>query len=80
MKTAEEIGSRILVTLTAQTERNKQVGILKRARISQVLAANAGSENWSAARICTLLGRSQKLRTVQKHLKILRAQSSVLRD
>jgi hypothetical protein len=82
MKTAEEIGRTILAVLAAQAARNKNAAISLRAEICDVLIKHQLSKRLSARKVLTLLTRdpAPKLRTVHKHLKILRAQSSVMRD
>lgn len=81
MKTAEEIGRQILATLRKQAIRNRQAADAMREQIRAVLARHGEPAQLSAYEV-----RSQlrivplpSLRTIQDHLKIIRAALSVSR-
>ena len=81
MSTAEEIGTRVLATLAAQAERKRQAGAALRAEINAVLISIATPERLTAKQILKLLRRSPppSLRSIQEHVRSIRASSSVPR-
>jgi hypothetical protein len=81
MRTAEDIGIKILATLGAQAERKRQAGIALREAIEAVISAHTGPKRLTAKQVSKLLVRSPvpSLRSIQEHMKLIRASSSVPR-
>ena len=74
-----KLGERMLANLAAQAARNRQVGAALRAEIGAVMARHSGPKPMTAQQIREALSRKNppSVRRIQKHLKILRAPSSV---
>jgi hypothetical protein len=79
---AEAIGARVLATLRLQADRNRQAAEVMREKIRRVLAEQAEPRALSARNVRAQLPVAIRpsLRTVQEHLKNIRAGSSVSRD
>lgn len=79
MSTLAEIGAKVLANLGAQAERNRQVGLLLRAEIQALMLKHSGSKPITAQEVRSSLSRENlpSLRRIQKHLRVLRAPSSV---
>ncbi len=78
MSTAEEIGERVLATLRAQANVNRQSAAALRSQVLAVLAQHPGATA-SAVRARLDVDPLPSLRTVQEHLRAIRAASSVSR-
>jgi DNA-binding SARP family transcriptional activator len=74
-----EIGERILAPLIAQSARNRQRGDVLRAEIQALIDRHPGPKPMTAQQIRAALSRENppSVRRIQKHLKLLRAPSSV---
>jgi hypothetical protein len=79
--TAEEIGARVLATLAAQAERNRQAGAALAAEIRAIMAAHSGNGRLTARRVCDLLpmSRACSIRRIQEIMQCVRAESSASR-
>jgi hypothetical protein len=74
-----QIGERALANLAAQAARNRQRGDALRAEIGALIARHQGPKPMTAQQIRDALARENlpSVRRIQKHLKLLRAPSSV---
>jgi hypothetical protein len=74
-----ELGERVLANLAAQSARNRQLGLALRSEIQTVLTRNPGPKPMTAQQIRAALSRKNppSVRRIQKHLRLLRAPSSV---
>lgn len=81
MADAAAIGTRILETLAAQAERNRQAGAGLTAEIHAVMAAYSGNGRLTARRVRDLLPRSRacSIRRIQEVMQCVRAESSASR-
>jgi hypothetical protein len=74
-----ELGERVLANLAAQAARNRQAGAALRAEIGALIARHPGPRPMTAQQVRASLPRVNppSLRRIQKHLRLLRAPSSV---
>lgn len=81
MKTVEQIGAETLARLAAQTARNRESGAALRAQIRTAMATYTGSERLTARRMRVQLLRTPapSIRTIQQHMRAIRAESSASR-
>lgn len=79
MSIEAQIGARILATLRAQAERNRQAGAVRVAQVRTIVQAHPGA--LTARRVRELLPNDQavSVRRLQEILRILRAESSASR-
>jgi hypothetical protein len=79
--TAEEIGAKVLATLAAQAERNRQAGAALTAAIRAVMVAHSGSARLTARSVRDLLptSRACSIRRIQEIMQGVRAESSASR-
>lgn len=81
VQTAEEIGTKVLATLAAQAERNRQTGAALAAEIRAVMEAQSGSGRLTARQVHELLPTSSacSIRRIQEIMQAIRAASSASR-
>lgn len=79
---AEAIGARILATLAAQSERNRQAGAALCHEIRAVMTAHGGPKRLTARRVQMLLtsNRAVSIRRIQEYMQVIRAESSASRS